>query len=79
MAADEAVDQPRERCQARPAVARHGWREDSLCASLASTTLRFRGRDMPVCGMHRAVYERWGANADANAASFWGWTRDLEP
>jgi hypothetical protein len=67
MAADEAVDQPREMCQARPAAVRHGWREDPLCASRANTTVRFHGREVPVCRMHSAMYERWGENAEANA------------
>jgi hypothetical protein len=73
MAADEAVVLPREMCQARPAAARHGWREDSLCASRASTTVRFHHREMPLCRMHSAMYERWGESAEENAAAYWGW------
>ena len=47
------------RCQARPAAARIGYREDMLCASVAKTTIRFHGHSMPVCWIHRRMYERW--------------------
>jgi hypothetical protein len=73
MAAGEATAAPQKMCQARPKAARHGWREDSLCASSASTTVRFHGRDVPVCWMHRTMWERWGENAVANAERYWGW------
>lgn len=63
----------REPCQARPAAARRGFRADVLCASLANTTVRYHGRDMPVCRMHEATYERWGASAEEKAADLWKW------
>jgi hypothetical protein len=44
-----------------------------LCASSACTTLEYRGRAMPVCRIHEAKYQRWGAEAEQNAESQWGW------
>jgi hypothetical protein len=73
MAAEEAQAVEREQCQARPVVVRHGWREDVLCASAARTTIHYHGREMPVCWMHRRMWERWGPNAPRNAAEQWGW------
>ena len=67
------------RCQARPAVARFGFREDALCASAANTVVRFRTREMPVCGMHRAMYERWGDLAEQHAESAWMWFAGSDP
>ena len=52
MAEGEAVESPGSRCQARPAAARHGWREDPLCASHANTSVWFHGAAVPVCGIH---------------------------
>jgi hypothetical protein len=63
----------RPQCQARPAAARRGFREDALCASLANTTVRFHGRDVPVCRMHEATYGRWGDEAEAKAEELWEW------
>jgi hypothetical protein len=63
----------REQCQARPAAARRGFREDVLCASLSNTTVRFHGRDVAVCRMHEATYARWGADAERKAAELWEW------
>jgi hypothetical protein len=63
----------REQCQARPAAARRGFREDVLCASLANTTVRFHGRDVAVCRMHEATYGRWGSEAEAKASELWEW------
>jgi hypothetical protein len=76
---DKALAAARERCQARPAATLHGWRDDVLCASMASTSVRFRGRDVPVCHMHERVYARWGVDAEANAERLWGWTRESSP
>jgi hypothetical protein len=28
---------------------------------------------MPVCRMHEATYERWGASAEEKAADLWKW------
>jgi hypothetical protein len=39
---------------------------------MAKTTIRFHGREMPVCWMHRTMWERWGRNAAANAERYWG-------
>jgi hypothetical protein len=58
MAVDETADVLRERCQARPAAARRGFREDVLCASMANTVVRFRGRDVPVCEIHARTFNR---------------------
>ncbi len=71
--AAEARDAARGQCQARPAVARHGWREDTACANVAKTSIRFHGREVPVCWVHRRMWERWGENAEANAARYWYW------
>jgi hypothetical protein len=60
-------------CQAIPGAARRGWRSDLLCASVANSEVEFRGRLVPVCRIHRSVYERWGAAAEANAVELWGW------
>jgi hypothetical protein len=79
LAVDKALDAARERCQARPAAARRGFREDVLCASMASTSVRFRGREVAVCGMHERVYARWGSDAEASAELLWGWTRERPP
>jgi hypothetical protein len=62
------------RCQARPRAARPGYREDMLCASLASTVVRFYGVEVPVCRIHDAKYARWGAEAEAQAELQWAWT-----
>jgi hypothetical protein len=67
-----ARDEP-ERCQARPAAARRGFREDVLCASNANTHVRFRDGDVAVCRMHEATYGRWGDEAEAKAAELWEW------
>jgi hypothetical protein len=61
------------RCQARPIAARIGFREDMLCASMAKTTVIFRGAEVPVCRMHEKAYARWGVDAEGKAASLWGW------
>jgi hypothetical protein len=65
------------RCLAIPGAARHGWREDALCASLAKTEVDFHGRKMPVCRMHEATYRRWGADAEEQAAQLWEWDPEL--
>jgi hypothetical protein len=62
-----------ERCQARPAAARRGFREDVLCASHANTTVEFRDQLVAVCRMHEATYKRWGKDAECNAAELWEW------
>ena len=67
-----ARDEP-ERCQARPAAARRGFREDVLCASNANTYVEFRNAVVAVCRMHEATYLRWGEEADAKAAELWDW------
>jgi hypothetical protein len=61
------------RCQATPAAARRGFREDALCASLANTSVRFSARDVPVCRIHEATYARWGGDAEERARSLWRW------
>jgi hypothetical protein len=61
------------RCQARPAAARRGFREDALCASLANTSVRFAGREVPVCRMHEATYARWASDAEERAQALWCW------
>jgi hypothetical protein len=65
-------DEP-ERCQARPAAARRGFREDVLCASNANTYVEFRNARVAVCRMHEATYARWGEEAEAKAAELWDW------
>jgi hypothetical protein len=35
--------------------------------------LEFHGRDVPVCGIHSAMYARWGRSAEENAERYWGW------
>jgi hypothetical protein len=72
----KASDEVRERRQARPAAALLGFRADVLCASMASISVRFHGRNVPVCYMHEQVYLHWGDDAEANAEQCWGWTRD---
>jgi hypothetical protein len=67
-----ASEEP-ERCQARPAAARRGFREDVLCASNANTYVEFRSGRVAVCRMHEATYARWGAEAEAKAAELWAW------
>ena len=62
-----------ERCQARPAAARRGFREDALCASLANTVVEYHDQFVAVCRMHEATYKRWGAHAEQNAAELWEW------
>jgi hypothetical protein len=61
------------RCQGRPRAARPGYREDMLCASSACTTVMFFGSEIPVCRIHEAKYQRWGADAEEQAALQWGW------
>ena len=65
---------PLARCQARPRAARPAYREDMLCASSASTVVRFHGVEVPVCRIHDAKYARWGADAEAQAELLWEWT-----
>jgi hypothetical protein len=72
-----AADDPSLRCQARPAAARRGFREDVLCASLANTAVPYRDGEMVVCRMHEATYARWGDSAEANAAELWKWPAEL--
>jgi hypothetical protein len=67
------------RCQARPAAARPGYREDMLCASRANTHVRHRGEDVPVCRMHAATYARWGEDAVRNADESWDWSVRRQP
>jgi hypothetical protein len=62
-----------ERCQARPAAARRGFREDVLCASNANTAVEFRDQRIAVCRMHEATYKRWGDQAEENAQQLWEW------
>jgi hypothetical protein len=70
----ETFGMERPRCQARPAAARRGFREDKLCASYANTAVSFGGIEMPVCRIHEAAFTRWGSEAEANAATLWAWT-----
>jgi hypothetical protein len=35
--------------------------------------VQFHDRELPVCGMHSAMYERWGKSAEENAALYWAW------
>jgi hypothetical protein len=65
--------EPKQSCLAIPGAARRGWRTDLLCASVANSEVAFRGRLVPVCRIHRATYERWGADAERNAVELWGW------
>jgi hypothetical protein len=67
---------PPARCQAIPVAARRGWRTDLLCASTANSEVAFCGRLVPVCRIHRTTYERWHADAEANAIERWGWNAD---
>ena len=60
-------------CQAQPAVTRHGWRTDLLCASSGNSIVRFRGADVAVCRIHEKAYARWGLDAEGNATLYWGW------
>jgi hypothetical protein len=60
-------------CQARPKAARVGYRADMLCASIANTTVRYRGVNVPVCRMHERMYARWADDAEQNAEAFWLW------
>jgi hypothetical protein len=69
----EAVEATGTRCQARPAAARHGWRDDLLCASYASTSVRFHGEAVSVCAIHESAYRRWGDQAELKAVELWGW------
>jgi hypothetical protein len=62
------------RCQARPAAARPGYREDMLCASMAATNVDYRGTKVPACRMHLATYARWASDAEANAELKWSWS-----
>jgi hypothetical protein len=76
----DRVGASQERCQAQPAAARRGFREDVLCASMANTTVRFRGREVPVCEIHARTFARWGDEAEANAELLWGWRdQPVEP
>jgi hypothetical protein len=76
MAGDQPVDVRRVACQARPAASRHGWRDDDLCASMASMIVAFRGVEITVCQIHEKTYARWGADARGNAALLRGWPRE---
>jgi anti-anti-sigma regulatory factor len=73
MTTGEARDAERVRCQARPIAERLGFVEGLPCSSLADTRVRFRGHEVPVCGKHRAIYEGWGEQAEANVERFWNW------
>jgi hypothetical protein len=69
----DAPDDEGARCQARPAAARRGFRDDLLCASLTSTTVGFEGVTVPLCGIHLKMYVRWGADAEQQARQLWAW------
>ena len=69
----EQTEKEIERCQARPAAARRGFREDVLCASNANTVVEFHDHLVAVCRMHEATYKRWGKDAEENAAELWEW------
>jgi hypothetical protein len=44
-----------------------------LCASLANSTVTYKGAEMPVCRMHKIMYDRWGEQAEEQAALHWFW------
>jgi hypothetical protein len=75
----QTVEATGPRCQARPAAARRGWREDVLCASHANTSVDFHGVAMPVCGMHEKAYAHWGSDAEQHAEALWGWLPSGSP
>jgi hypothetical protein len=60
-------------CQARPRAARPGYRADMLCGTAAAMQVAFAGASVPLCRIHHLVFLRWGAIAEAEAASRWGW------
>lgn len=68
-----APDDEDDRCQARPAAARRGFREDLLCASVTRTTVEFQGATVPLCGIHLEMYFSWGADAEQQAHQLWAW------
>ena len=63
----------REGCQGRPKAGRRWQREDTLCASSASTNVNFRGHGVPSARSDQRTYTRWGALAEAKAAALRGW------
>ncbi|MDX6401674.1 MAG: hypothetical protein QOF27_2280 [Gaiellaceae bacterium] len=73
MAADYAGSALRPRCQARPAAGLRWARDDVACANAASAVVTYRGAEMPVCRIHERMYARWRVDAEARAASVWGW------
>jgi hypothetical protein len=73
MTDETPTERERVPCRAIPTAARRGWRVDVLCASIANTDVAFHGQRVPVCRMHRATYDRWGADAERRAAELWGW------
>ena len=70
------VESSAPRCQARPRAARVGYREDMLCGTATSMSVVFAGECVPVCRIHLAVYLRWGAIGEAEAAGHWGWVSE---
>ena len=72
------LQEPAERCQARPKAARAGYREDMLCASMAHASVDYHGTSVPVCRIHVATYARWADEAEANAQNQWAWFYDKD-
>ena len=64
---------PGPRCQAQPLAARRGFRDDVLCASIANSSVDFRGRPVAVCRIHLKMYVGWGTAAEQHAARLWAW------
>ena len=69
----DATDDADARCQARPAAARRGFRDDPLCASVTRATVEFEGETVPLCGIHLKMYVRWGTDAAEQARQLWAW------
>jgi hypothetical protein len=67
------LDEPPQPCRAIPGIARRGWRSDVLCASIANSAVAFHGRQVAVCRIHYAMYERWGLDAEQRAIELWSW------
>lgn len=62
-------------CKAVNAKYAHGSTKNfKVIKSVEKTSIRFHGREVPICWIHRRMWERCGENAEANAELYWHWS-----
>lgn len=70
-------DAARVSCEAVPAASRHGWRDDTACASTASIDVLYRDETHHICRIHEGVLMRVaqkdGQRGVDELVQLWGW------